>query len=231
MFSVYEIRNQNTGKIYLGKTGKTIAKRWLEHKSSAKTGLNTYLCKSIRKHGPEAFTISTLALTPREDFAFWLERMFIRTRKASCPDVGYNLSEGGEGVTPNEATRKKLSDTMKARGIHPPLWSIAKGAETRRRNGTLHAPRSAETIEKIRAAQKGRPLTEEHKAALRAAKRKPTRPDIVNSEIVRAYESGESTLTLARKLNTNHQTIRQRLIDSGVKMRPRGRPHCLSLTS
>lgn len=53
---VYKIVNLINGKIYVGKTTKSIEERFARHRYSHVDG-NTYLYKSMRKYGFENFNI------------------------------------------------------------------------------------------------------------------------------------------------------------------------------
>lgn len=47
-------------------------------------------------------------------------------------------------------------------------------------------------------------------------------------EIANRYKSGETCASIARFYNTNHETIKQRLIRCGINIRPQSREFCLS---
>ena len=57
---IYIIENLINGKVYVGKTSKSIEQRWNEHLKKAKIKENRRLYDSINKYGPENFKISEL---------------------------------------------------------------------------------------------------------------------------------------------------------------------------
>ena len=87
---IYKITNQVTGDFYIGKTERSTDIRWKEHLQSARLNSSTYLHCSIRKYGPENFSVETLeesvaALNEREQY--WITKMSPK----------YNMTSGGDG--------------------------------------------------------------------------------------------------------------------------------------
>jgi group I intron endonuclease len=94
---IYLITNTVNGKRYIGQTVGTAAKRWREHKSAALTGQSdTPLHRAIRKHGPDKFTITTVAET-YEPFLNEVEKLAIWTYQTHGSVGGYNATPGGDG--------------------------------------------------------------------------------------------------------------------------------------
>ncbi len=86
---IYKITNKANGKIYVGKTTKSIEARFCRHKYNYADGV-TYLYKSMRKHGIENFEISILEevtsdLNEREKY--WIAML----------EPEYNMTSGGDG--------------------------------------------------------------------------------------------------------------------------------------
>lgn len=111
---IYLITNRITGKYYVGKTTRTIQKRWNQHiycsnRPDIKGVQSPYLYNSIRKHGPDNFKIETLCECPNELSLNAAEKFFIWITGSSKRSLGYNGTLGGDGGIPTEATRKKLS--------------------------------------------------------------------------------------------------------------------------
>src|SRR5271170_6689889 len=101
---VYLIVNHVTGKYYVGQHKGNNLKKYLQQKLSQawyelKRGKgNSYLSRSVRKHGREAFTIHALLsdVQTRAELDQY-ERDFIAFLKSQDPEYGYNLCRGGEG--------------------------------------------------------------------------------------------------------------------------------------
>jgi group I intron endonuclease len=94
---VYRITNIRNGKVYVGKTNGTIARRWTRHVAEAKRGTNTRLYNAMRKYGVQAFEISpieTVLFSGLSD----AEREWIQKLKSRDPKLGYNITPGGDGA-------------------------------------------------------------------------------------------------------------------------------------
>lgn len=84
---IYIITNTITGDQYIGKTEKTVEKRWEKHCYNAQAGQDTYLYRAMRKYGIEAFTIKFLCDGLDEE-----EVTMIASLKPK-----YNMTRGGTG--------------------------------------------------------------------------------------------------------------------------------------
>lgn len=115
----YLITNLVTGKRYVGKTTKTIEKRWIDHKTGAKRGGRTPLQRALRKYSSENFIIDPLNpcefdITTEAELNDW-ERLMIRLIGTRAPN-GYSLTDGGEGISGlrhSEETKRRLSEKTK----------------------------------------------------------------------------------------------------------------------
>lgn len=114
-FFVYKITNIKTNKIYIGKT-YDVNKRLNKHFASAKCNSNTYLHKSMRKHGKENFKIEMLHEFTSEEDAFNKERELILKLRSNDPNIGYNLTSGGDQTKYSE----QVIDDLKNKSLQ--LW-------------------------------------------------------------------------------------------------------------
>ena len=96
MSYIYKITNNINGKIYIGKTMRSIKQRWKEHLANIKKEecKNRPLYRAINKYGAENFSIekieecSDIILSDREKY--WIE--YYNSFKN-----GYNATKGGDG--------------------------------------------------------------------------------------------------------------------------------------
>ena len=110
---VYKITNLITNKFYVGKD---------EGNSSDYMGSGKWIKNSINKHGIENFSKEILEVCNDSDHLIIQERFWIKELDANNPDVGYNLTDGGDGgntfkyKTEEEmvAIKKKISEGLKA---------------------------------------------------------------------------------------------------------------------
>lgn len=87
---IYKITNIKNGKIYIGKTTKSLDERFSRHCYSVKYGSSTHLHNSMRKHGRESFRMDLVeeCIDDIDD----RERFYIETLSPE-----YNMTIGGDG--------------------------------------------------------------------------------------------------------------------------------------
>ena len=119
MAYIYQITNDINGKIYIGKTERSVEERWQEHqrnrdKESCK---NRPIYRAMNKYGIEHFHIETLEETnnPEERETYWIEQK--RSFK-----YGYNATMGGDG--------KKYIDYDLVIATYSKLQNLSKTAQT-----------------------------------------------------------------------------------------------------
>jgi len=102
---IYRITNRINGKVYIGKTEKTVEDRWKKHVATAfKDGSPFYIHKAMRKYGVEAFQVEKLAIAVSLEELDQLEIKFIAQYRSNDPQFGYNMTTGGEGGWHNQYT-------------------------------------------------------------------------------------------------------------------------------
>lgn len=110
--TIYLITNAVNGKVYVGKTEKSVEQRFYEHKGNARRGGEFRLSQAIRKHGHENFSISEIEKVTGE-IAADRERFWIAHHRSKQYAHGYNMTDGGEG-----ASGRLLSEDSHLRMIH-----------------------------------------------------------------------------------------------------------------
>ncbi len=95
---VYKITNNVNGHGYIGITQCSLAKRWREHLSAARTGSDKRLYKAMRKYGVDNFSIAVLYEATSFQELQVVERGLIASHGTYANSGnGYNLTSGGEG--------------------------------------------------------------------------------------------------------------------------------------
>ncbi len=112
---IYKIVNTLNGKVYVGQTVKKLAHRWSDHRSSNRC---RRLYNSIRKYGPDAFTIQQIAVARSQEELDTLEVEWIAALGTLSPR-GYNLRLGGNVPTFSEDSRRRMSAGQKLRYTDP----------------------------------------------------------------------------------------------------------------
>lgn len=150
MYYVYQHINKTNGKRYIGITKQNPESRWgidgVNYKSSP------YFYSAIQKYGWDGFEHEILFNGLTKEEACIKEIELIARFKTQDKQYGYNIMEGGSAPTIPEEVRAIMSEKMRGN-----------------KNGFRHVC-SEEKKQKISNAQKGRKLTEEHKAKLSKAK-------------------------------------------------------------
>lgn len=80
-------------------------------------GSGLHIKRAIKKYGKENFTKEMLAYTDTQDSLNWLEKYYIRKYKAQNPEIGYNLTAGGDGgyIPKTEDGKKRISEKHKGK--------------------------------------------------------------------------------------------------------------------
>jgi group I intron endonuclease len=185
---IYLIYNLKTNKVYIGKTVKTIKRRWQEHRASAKhVGQSQYLLRSMNKYGEDAFVILKLDMAKTNEELCEKEKKYIAELNTRNPEYGYNLTDGGEGVCGlivSEKSRQKMREARAKYQLSPETYAKAAASRRGRKLAPEHCrrialgqagrePPSKETREKMRTAKLGKkrpPRSAEYCANIAAAK-------------------------------------------------------------
>ena len=153
-YAIYIITNTVDAKQYVGITND-IERRWRRHRGANE---DQFLHRAIRKHGLDAFVFTHFADAFSADAAKAIERLLIAEHNTLAPH-GYNLTIGGDGTF---GFKHSEESKEKSRISNVKTWSDL----------ALRASLGLK-ISKAKKGQpsphKGRPHTESHKAALRAA--------------------------------------------------------------
>jgi group I intron endonuclease len=150
MVGIYKMVNIETGLVYIGQS-EDIDYRKGEHFRRLKYNRheNPHLQNSYNKHGYDGFVFEVVEECSIEELNE-KEKYYIQLYKSFNPKFGYNKTLGGEGGSPNNETRIKISKSLKGHTISP---------ETRTKiaNGNRGKKTPKEVIDKISA--KTRKLT------------------------------------------------------------------------
>jgi group I intron endonuclease len=162
-FKIYTIENQINGKIYIGKTSKSIEERWEDHLKKVKEKVNRYLYDSINKYGSDNFIIKELDSTDDPILINEMESWYIYIFNSKNPEFGYNMTFGGDGGNTisnfteerrkeyldkltksltgrkfSEEVKKKMSDSKKGSTLSEETRKkISKTTKDRIKNGTI----------------------------------------------------------------------------------------------
>jgi len=110
---IYSIENLITGKIYVGKS-ENIKERFAKHKNALINNYhyNKHLQRSWNKYGEDNFKFNIVEICSN-DILSDKEKFYIKVYKTNDNKYGYNLTNGGEGISGfkhSEETKKYLSE-------------------------------------------------------------------------------------------------------------------------
>lgn len=93
---IYKITNLINNKIYIGQTRTSLKARMNKHYNrSSKSGAITGVDAAIKKYGRENFTVDCLCVCDNSELNT-LEMQYISEYNCTNPDIGYNLTIGGD---------------------------------------------------------------------------------------------------------------------------------------
>lgn len=166
MYTVYQHLNKINGKIYIGMTGQAPEKRWGSNGVNYKTSPHFY--SAIQKYGWDNFEHNILYDGLTKEEACNKEIELIQKYNTMDSEYGYNQTTGGECFELSEDARIKKSKSMIGN------------------KNSLGKPCSVEKANKIRDAQIGKKLSEEHKKKLsNSAKNRHVKCSDEKKEILR----------------------------------------------
>lgn len=136
-FFVYKITNLINNKIYIGKA-KNIKVRWSAHKTAAKKKRSKdygYFHRALNKYGFENFKIEEIAEYESEKEAFEAETYYIKLYDSNNRNIGYNLTNGGDGPSGlkfSDSAKQKMSEAKKGKfiGKNNPFYGKKHSEET-----------------------------------------------------------------------------------------------------
>jgi group I intron endonuclease len=223
---VYLIRNNVTGKVYVGSASHSLLGRIRHHRDRLHLGLhhNRHLQRAWRRYGAKAFTFRILAHCP-PDRCLTLEQEYIDRLRAADPRYGYNISPtagNSRGVKHTEEFRRKVSENLRGRVASPEtrakrsasLMGHSVGDEARAKMSKAKTGKvyGAETRAKVGAASRRRwethtrVLTEEARAkTAAAAKARPPMSAETRAKVAaagRGRKHSEETKEKIRQANT-----------------------------
>jgi len=157
---IYEVTNNINGKIYIGRTTKSLSKRWYYHLWKAKNEPNSkiYFYRALRKYGEVNLKKRTLCFVNSLEELYELEKFVISGYVLLHGKTNiYNTVYGGDGCE-SKLKGKTYED------IHGEI----RGKELREiRSASLKGkPKSPEQVRKSAASRKGLKASDETKKIL-----------------------------------------------------------------
>jgi len=116
---IYKATEHTTGRVYIGQTIKTLARRKTNHAFAAKKGDRRGKFQiAIIEHGINAFCWEQIDTAENQYELDQKEKYWIDFYKSNNPTYGYNLTTGGIVYNPTEETKQKISVSMRGENNH-----------------------------------------------------------------------------------------------------------------
>lgn len=100
---VYQLTNKKNHKVYVGVTTRNAIDRFKEHCKA-----DSYIGKAIRKHGENEFLVSIIDTASNKEELMDKEIYWIAQKESFGP-LGYNLTNGGDGINNKIKVDRKLN--------------------------------------------------------------------------------------------------------------------------
>ena len=214
-YSVYKLTSPSN-KVYIGITCQPINKRWVNGKGYKRCPA---IHKAINKYGWDNIKKEVLYENLTEEHAKFEEIFLIRTYRSNDKRYGYNLTEGGDGVSGrkvSEETKKLISEKNRGK-------KLTNEQKEHLRQINLGKRHSEEAKRKISAAHKGNKYclgkkhTEEFKRQISERERGAKNPrarKVICLETLKVYdtmtqaqeETGATKITDCCKHNYKHKS-------------------------
>lgn len=108
-YIIYKAINLVNNKIYIGKTKHSLEQRIKQHLKTSKQN-ERYFQRALKKYNKDCFLWSVEYKTNNYENLNKKEKYFIKLYNSNNINLGYNLTEGGEGLcNPSKNTRIKIS--------------------------------------------------------------------------------------------------------------------------
>lgn len=184
MYTVYQIKNNVNGKIYIGVTNN-YKKRMREHSYASN---NCVISRAIKKYGWENFETTVIDRTKDRNEAYnVLEQKYIKKADSTNPNIGYNVSIGGVGsfgFSPSDESREK----MRKRKTGVPLTEEHKRKISESNKGRKFSDESRKKISEALKGNKnfqGKTFSEQTKKVLSEMKSQEWEIMSPNGELLR----------------------------------------------
>lgn len=233
---VYLIANMLNGKIYVGQTRRGVYRRWEEHVSYALRYApgNPHLDAAIRKHGPESFSVETIASASSlqeldELEQFWIDRLSKALTGRPSPFKGVPIPPEryekikASGIWQRSSTiiteegRKRLSESRK--GENNPNWGgkamTPEGIEKMAASLRLIRGKDHHSWGHIKSQETRLKLSLAHKGKRLGPERHNYRIDVSDEDIKSLRDEGLTHQQIADRFGFSRKGIAKRLRKHG----------------
>lgn len=149
---IYKLTCTDNQKSYIGKTTQKIEERFKQHMKT-----DSYIGDAIRSHSADKFTKEILEECETQEQLNEREIFWIAKINCKSPN-GYNLTDGGDGVsgyTPTPKHRKNISTSLTGRRLSPEHCKNISLSKSGKNHPNYGKHRSEKTKAKLRISKLG----------------------------------------------------------------------------
>lgn len=209
---IYKVENKINGKIYIGKTIKSLSRRKTEHYSSSKRNSSYAFHRALRKYDENVFEWEILQFAFNIDKLNELEKIYISQYKKE--KILYNMTDGGEGIIGYKHTDGSKEKMSRKGSKHSEETKKIMSQKMKGKKNCLGFKHSEESRKKYSEAHKGHKVSEETKIKLsRSNSGENNAHAILNNSKVKIIKfllkrNDLSLLEIARFFDVNKSVIR-----------------------
>lgn len=239
-WTIYCHMHVESGRRYIGMTMQTWQERWKKHCYAAKSTRDGrwHFPNAIRKYGPEAFSHEVLEVCGTLEEANLREKHWINLFDARDPARGFNLAEGG-GSQPHPIRRNpwnrpeyrdKCLPSFIAATHTPEAYARMKATKNLPENLAEQSTRSKALAEDPafrtasgEHANKGKPLSEEHRAKIgeKSRARSPELVERIAAKLRGRHHSEEhrAKISAANRKRSHSEETKRKIAESLARRR------------
>ncbi len=246
MGCVYLVENTINRKCYIGKTIKTLKQRKCVHTSISKHDNSKQLFhNALRKYGFKNFEWIKIYKSKNDEKLIEKEIHFIKKYKTKTPH-GYNLTDGGEGISGfiySKETRKKMSKALQGHSVsketRKKMSKAHKGKiiskSTRKKMSESHKNQTSGMLGKYHTKETRKKMSKNHKNISEETRKKmskshlgqisPMRGKHHSKQSIRKMSKAKKGITKEINPNLAHSEETKRRISKTHKGMPKPKRH------
>lgn len=133
-FFIYRIRNELSGKSYIGWT-INVQKRWRRHINDAVKGRQNAIHRALAKYGPGNFSFTVLEEAEGSSVEAHAREIWWIASEGTLSPSGYNMTEGGDGA--HDLGQLAAASHARRRALDPEADRAARSERTRKSNESM----------------------------------------------------------------------------------------------
>lgn len=226
---IYEARNRNNNKVYIGQTVNSLKHRKYYHEYSAKHSSTIYFHRALMKYGFDAFEWSIIDTAKTRDELDSKEIEWIKKTNSNDKKYGFNILEGGKsprltneikkkisigntGKVRSAEVKKQISETRAMKFDSKELLVLYKSGKTSNQIGEIFSCSGSTIRKNIAMTKTGRRLLKKrHNKGYKSNEHPMWRSDLNVERIIQLRKNGLSLVKIAEIMKCSRRAIENRL--------------------